>query len=583
MKIFSILGLICLVLYSSAANADSLSMYLDKNVLSEGDVLSLTVEYSGEDKGKPDLSYLEKDFQIVSNSSSSQYSYVNGMIEQSKKWTLGLKPRKSGKISIKPVKFAGLTSNYVDVEVKELTDVAYIPDSENNFNSPYFQIKQEFDMDKAYLHQQIRTNVIIYDSLGIKNGHLNLSNNAKDDWVIRGLTEKPFVEQKIINGKKMNVITFSFALFPQKSGNLVAPSFLFDGYYLKDANFGFADFNDDFMMFGVDFRNAFGQKVPVRMETKKKTIDVLPNTDGFLLKNWLPAKMLEVSSEFSFKNGIKVGEAFNQTITVRAFGMDKNFLPDIKLPEIDGIKQYPEKPVYEEVVFEGNIVSSATYNVVYIPSKTGEFVIPKIDVKWFNVEKNRTEISSTKEEKITVMPSNVFNAEESNIINSKEEEPANLQPKKEEKKVKQSKNKEQSLLNNESKLRLWFIVCIGIVFSLFIGFWFGTRKSQKQSVATFKNAVINSIQRHDYRTAKNMLIEWAKLKFDDENIRNFRDIANYIKNSQFEKQLDILNKLLYSEGDDLFDCVGFVKEFKNIDKVKIKKNKNAEILPNLYN
>ena len=137
--------------------------------------------------------------------------------------------------------------------------------------------------------------------------------------------------------------------------------------------------------------------------------------------------------------------------------------------------------------------------------------------------------------------------------------------------------------NNESKLRLWLIVGIGIAFSLFIGFWFGTRKSQKQSVATFKNAVINSIQRHDYRTAKNMLIEWAKLKFDDENIRNFRDIANYIKNSQFEKQLDILNKLLYSEGDDLFDCVGFVKEFKNIDKVKIKKNKNAEILPNLYN
>ncbi|MBR5154781.1 MAG: BatD family protein [Alphaproteobacteria bacterium] len=576
MKIFNFLFYVCLFFYSFVAIGDELHLYLDKNVLSQGDVLALTVEYSGDENGKPDFGDIEKDFQIVSNSSSSQYSIINGNITQSKKWTIGLKPLKTGKITIKPIRFAGLISNYAEVEVKKLTDTAYIPDSENNFNSPFFQIKQKLEANEAYIHQQLLTKVIIYDSLGLKDGRLNIINENNGDWVIKQLYENPYVEQKIINGKKMNVITFLFALFPQKSGKLIAPSFLFDGYYLKDANFGFADFNDDIMMFGVDFKNAFGQKVPVRMETKKKEITIKPSVDGVMLKDWLPLKNLEITSNISAKNGFKVGEAFNRTIELKAVGVDKHLMPVLSFEDIKGMKSYPEKPEYKEEVVNGNLVSYASYNIVYIPSQSGEFVIPKIDINWFNVVTGKLEKSSTEDEKINVFANNSIQHE------NKIEEKTNVVEQENKVEEKTESKFEKNLNQEKQSFMFWFSIIGGILFALFVGFIMGVKKSDKKNVTYYKKALLNAIERHDYRTAKNMIIEWAKLKFGDENIKNFKDINEYIKNPYFEKQLDILNKLLYSGSDELLDSIEFVKEFKKIDKIKFKKNNSLEVLPNLY-
>ena len=108
-------------------------------------------------------------------------------------------------------------------------------------------------------------------------------------------------------------------------------------------------------------------------------------------------------------------------------------------------------------------------------------------------------------------------------------------------------------------------------------------KKTNKTNAFYRKEVISAIERHDYHLAKSKIIVWAKIKFGDDEIKNFRDIATYVNNSHFEKQLDILNKLLYSKSDELLDSVDFIKTFKNIDKVKVKKDKKEDVLPNLYN
>jgi hypothetical protein len=59
-------------------------------------------------------------------------------------------------------------------------------------------------------------------------------------------------------------------------------------------------------------------------------------------------------------------------------------------------------------------------------------------------------------------------------------------------------------------------------------------------------------------------------------------ISKYTNNTNFEKQLDILNKLLYSNNEDGFDSQKFVKLFKEVDKIKVVKSKKQDVLPNLY-
>ncbi|MBR6663474.1 MAG: BatD family protein, partial [Alphaproteobacteria bacterium] len=507
MKIFSVILGVVSFFYSSFALSEELSLIVDKKVLSEGDVLSLSIVYSGDENGKPDLSALQDDFQIVSNSTSSQMNYINGVFSQSKKWTVGLKPLKSGKIVIKPISFGGLTSNYEEVEVKELTNEAYIPDSKNNFNSPTFKIMQDFESSRAYLHQQLNMVITIYDSLGLKDGTIKLNEEAKQDWIVRQLTSEPIVSHEVIDGKKMNVIKIWYALFPQKSGKLEAPEFSFDGFYFKDANFGFKSLQDDFMMFGVDFRNSFGQKVPVLMKTEKKFIEVLPNPEGVLLKDWLPLKDLRLSSSLSAKNGFKVGEAFSQMVEVMAVGTEKSLFYGIDISESSSsLKQYPEKPEITEELVNGNIVVKARYNIVYIPQDAGEFDIPEIKVKWFNLNTNKEDVSIVRSEKIIVYPSN------GNMVEPKVLE-KNIDKESAEKTISTTDNNKETTIKKEKKStkKEFRFGDLGIFTGLFVIFVIGLfmkRKKSSNNQKYYKKMVINSIEKHDYRLAKSSIIEW---------------------------------------------------------------------------
>ena len=96
MKICNIFCFLIAFLFSTNLFADTLDISVDKNILSEGDVLYLTIEYNGSSGEKPEFGHVLDDFQLVQNSSSSQYSIINGDVSHVKKWTLGLAPKKKG-------------------------------------------------------------------------------------------------------------------------------------------------------------------------------------------------------------------------------------------------------------------------------------------------------------------------------------------------------------------------------------------------------------------------------------------------------------------------------------------------------
>jgi len=577
-KLFIVLFL-CTVAFN--VYAAELRLSVDKKVITEADTLFLTIEYTGGDNKTPDLSSLQNDFQIVSNSSSQQIKFINGNMSQSKKWTLGLQPLRQGKITIAPVRIDNIISNSAEVEVKEVSNVAYVPDSRENSNAPYFQIEQTLDNSSPYVQQQITLLVNIYDSLGLQEGNLMIDEESKKDWVIIPLLDQPIVKQEIINYKQMNVETYAFAIFPQKSGDIKEPSFSFDGYYVKNSDFGFPHFNDDISMFGVNFRNVFGQRVPVRMKTKPKVITVKQIPASFSGSYWLPLNNLEVSSSWSAKKGFKVGEAVNRTINLRAYGMTESMLPQIKFPNAVGFNQYPEKPEVSEQVQQGIIVTNASINNVYIPSQSGTLTIPEIKIDWFNTKTNSVETAIIPAETVLVLPNHDLASSATSLLQSTEPQES-------------SKANEQSQQDIPSKEELsksfdfsfllkfsidTYLKILSVIVLIFIFLRLMVLRKRKN----FKrNLIIKALRKHDYKKAKEALLYWAEDRFYPADINNFNDIAQLVNNQEFSEGLSSLNKILYSSNSDFFETSKFIEILKKVDKMKKNKRRKAEVLPNLY-
>jgi len=557
---------------------DELNISLDKAVATEGETIYLTIEYTGEETANPELSTLQDDFQIVSTSSFRNMNYINGVFTQSKSWKIGLKPLKVGKITIKPIKLNDVSSNYVDVEIKETTDVAYIPDSTQNANSPYFQITQKFDTNSPYIQQQLTMFVTVYDSLGLKEGAISISEDARNDWIITSLLDKPIIRQDTINGKKVNATHFVFALFPQRSGTIAAPQITFDGYYLKDAGFSLPNFDDDILTFGVDFHNVFGQRVPVKMKTKEQDITVRPalkTTSGSL---WLPLKDLQLTAKWPSGKEFIVGEAISREITFIATGMSETMVPQIKFAEATGVKQYPEKPQTSEKIVNGQLVTTAKINNVYIPSHSGKTTLPPIEVEWFDVETNEFRKAVIPEETINVTANPDFTE---NTIQSFEKENNKTSKETTDKPNKQKDVPQAILPKIETKFfsKPIYLQIFGAIFLAvaITGFFIFRRKKN-----VFRNGVIKALKQHNYKAVKNAILAWAEAKFDVENIKNFNTVANLVQDDDFNAGIAQLNRLLYADSTELFDTAKFIKVFKKVDKMKRKSSKNKEVLPNLY-
>jgi len=581
MKVNKILCVLCSLFFAFAAYAAEVSISVDKNVITEGETLLLTVEYTGTENETPDFSSLSKDFTIVSNSTSKRFNFVNGNMSYSTQWRIGLSPKKTGKIVISPIKIGHLISNQAEVEVKEMSDVAFVPDKRENSNSPYFQIDQSLDVSSPYVQQQTIFVVNVYDSIGLQNGDIFVNEEAKNNWVIIPLLSEPIVKQEVINNKHMNVATYAFAAFPQKSGEIATPVFSFDGYYVKNSSFKFPSFTDDIDIFGVDFHNVFGQKVPVKMKTKSENIIVKPIPSQFDAKNWLPLSNLDASATWSAKNGFKVGEAVTRTIELTAHGMTKSMLPPLTFEEVDGIKQYPEKPETNEQIIKGQVVTSVKINNIYIPTKSGNIVIPETKIKWFNVNTNKKELAIIPEETLFVVPNPSIKEEKTSLqeedvkptITETKPEPVTSKATEKQPDIKalalslyaQYKNK----ILAGSALFVIVLVCLCFTFS---------RKKHNH----YRDNVIKAIKMHDYKKAKEALIVWAQVKFYPESINNFNGIIQCVQNKDFSEQLSALNKLLYSSEADFFDDAKFIEIFKKADKIKTDEKKKIEALPNLY-
>ena len=570
-KIASILGL-CFW-FANIASAQTFEAKVNRADIPEGETFLLSVELkNAQADGTPDFSVLNQDFTTYSVSNSYRTNIINGNVSQSKQWNLVLMPNKTGKIIIPAISLDDYKTQPLTINVGGQSQTSGAQ-TQGQIQQPRFKIEADIDNHRPYVQQQLNYTVTIYDTGGLQGEEPTFELQNQDDWIIKSLGG-PVINSKTINGITYREIKFSYAMFAQKSGEQTLPEAKFNGFYLtkeqRNDPFQHLFGDDDFFISGFGMRDVFATRNPVILRTKPISIRVLPAAEENGSNWWLPAEDVKLYSEFNTQSPkFNVGEAVSRNIYLQATGVIDSQLPEIKFTEVNGVKQYPEKPLIEMKVEKDKIVATEKITNVYIPNEPGEITLPAVNVQWFNVKTKKIEIAS-----LPPMTVKVGGDAISQPIQQ-------VQPKEKVEQLQETKIIENITPKQEINISLLLggAFLFGIIICLLLlKLWTWIAKPS----TNYKKQVIKAAKAKDVRKVRDGLLAWAAAQWPNQKILSLHDIDEIVDDKEFRCELDKLTEALYAENIQDWNEFLFMRVFNKINKRKKGLGKYEEPLPKLY-
>ena len=582
--------------FSFQALAQTLTATVNRNLVPEGEafILTLTLDEAQNNSLSPDLKPLENDFSVYSVSNSSQINIINGVRSDTKQWNIGLIANKTGEVSIPAIKLGNLSSKPIVMKIISAEQAAQNAAASGNTSAsqsaqPRYSMKAEVNTPHPYVQQQVDYTVTILDTGGLQGDAPYFKDNGSNDWIIK-TAAAPTVDSKTINGKTIREIKFHYALFPQKSGKLKLPQAYFRGFYLTQDRVAYDPFEDLFgnslAGSGFGFADMFATQNPVNLTTKPIEIEVKPIPESNQGSWWLPAESVELYSEWEPQNPkFMVGEAVSRTIYLKATGVVENQLPEIKFPSINGIKQYPEKPISESRLNNDKIVSIQKAVDVYIPNTEGNITLPEIRVPWFNVKTNRMEVASLPATTIKVaagknsvaeeLSSGAPNGADSATVNNNTNSTPN------------APLAASSVPSQSNNYQTYFMIAmaffLGIVFSyLLLKSRLSPKDDRKNEIKDFRAYIIKKAQEKDLRGLRDGLFEWCEQAHPEQKVLNLREVIKFNPDKDFEQAINSLMKGLYADNAQDWDSESFIAAFEKVYKRSKGAQKLKKPLPELY-
>lgn len=377
-----LIALTCLSLISGALHAATITARTDRNPVQMNESISLKFEATGSVDDDPDFSPLEKDFDIINQSQSSNISIINGSIKRQKTWTLIIMPREPGVFTIPSIEFGKDSSPQLRLIVKAVSQSA------TTENQPFFT-ELKVDTQQTYVQGQIIVTQRIYSSSNIARygfGEIKTSGPGK---VIETIGDEKQYQTRLGTTPYL-VIERSYALFPQASGTLeIEPAMVEASVVTSSSN----------------YNDPFRRKTTIkRARSEGHSITVKEVPASFRGKTWLPAAEVQLVEQWSDEDKqFKVGEPITRTLSIFADGLMGAQLPKIPLTEVDGLKQYPDKPVLNDNKKTDGIIGGRQEKVAIIPTRAGRFTLPAIELPWWNTKSGKREVAKLPAKTINVI------------------------------------------------------------------------------------------------------------------------------------------------------------------------------------
>ena len=390
--LWSIPLLMLLMLVAGSGQA-AVHSRLDRSTVYKGDSFTLTIEADRQSSGtQPDLSPLNKDFEILGNSTSTRISIINGRRSDKTLWQLQLQPRHAGRLRIPPITVGSDQTAPLELTVSEAPRQVATQTGEHVF----IEAETQEAGKPTYVQQQIPYTVRLYYDGSLQQGALSAP--ELKDAVIEQLGEdKRYTTVR--NGRQYNVIERNYVISPEKSGALHIPPATFHGRITVARQGGNPGGVDDLMQ--RFFRNSplnqgafsggiFGSPgKAITVGSHSIDIDIKPRP-ATTASDWMPAEAVTLHDSWTDQPPeFKAGEPVSRTITINTQGLAGSQIPELSLAAPANTRLYPEATKHESRTDGNTIYGVSTQTLTYIPGKAGQLDIPAITLDWWDTRHNK--------------------------------------------------------------------------------------------------------------------------------------------------------------------------------------------------
>ncbi len=408
--------LLALLLLLTAAGPGTAAVRasLDRDTVYESDVFTLTIENDGRSSNlQPNLAPLEKDFEVLGTSTSTQVSIINGQRSDKTRWHVQLQPRRTGQLRIPPLDVGGEKTAAITLKVSEPPQQTAARAGQHVF------IETEADTDgkPVYVQQQIPYTVRLYYDDRLQEG--GLSAPEPENAVVERLGEERRYDT-VRNGRQYHVIERNYVISAEKSGTLTIPPALFRGRiavpqqsgrarrasspmeeFLNNSPFA----NDPFFRNRLGGSGLFGNPgQPITIRSRSLDLQIKPRPAA-ADHNWLPAEAVTLSDSWT-KNPpqFKVGEPVSRTIILQTKGLSGSQIPELTIAAPADTRLYPEASTQENRTDGTTIYGIRTQTLTYIAGTQGMLDIPAITLNWWDTRHDKPASSTLPAWQFNVLP-----------------------------------------------------------------------------------------------------------------------------------------------------------------------------------
>ena len=374
-------GLTLLVIAMACSTAVAeIGSDVDRRTISMGESLRLTVTGDASERlDQLDLAALQFDWEILSTSSSTNTSFINGARSTTRTLTLDLLPVRDGILSIPSLSTGGNRTTPIAITVNPQVVSAGGDDS----------VRFDIDIDKrdVYIQEQLILTVTIEQAINLDGAEV--TQLAIGGAIVEELSRRNF--QRQINGRLWRVTQLRYAIYPQQRGMLEVPSLSLTAREVLPG------------------RSLLGARLGKRFKLSKDAIqvNVKPVPENFPGDVWLPAVSLELRQSWSKPpESMEVGESTTRTLTLAAEGLLSSQLPSITSmsdhSKSAGIRVYPDQESSDQIERTDGFLGQRTRSEALVASGGGSWTLPEVSVPWWNTETDTLQFATLPSTTISV-------------------------------------------------------------------------------------------------------------------------------------------------------------------------------------
>jgi len=228
------------------------------------------------------------------------------------------------------------------------------------------RIRSSLSARQVYVGQPVRLTVSVFTTTWFTSP-INLAEPHPQYAVVQTLGSTPFTRRE---GRITYAgVTFTYLIYPFQPGEITLPA---QALTTESPPEG-------------DFKGR-----PVSMQSPEPTLTVLPPPEEYTGEQWLLARQVSVRDAWNRDlAGLKVGDAFERTITTRAVGTVAALIPPPDSLAIDGLGVYPGTPTLNDVP-GGRNTATRIDRITFLAQRPGAYLLPETRVTWWDPVRKQT-------------------------------------------------------------------------------------------------------------------------------------------------------------------------------------------------